>query len=176
MSKRYKHLSREERYSIKEMRDIGLSINDISKKMNRSKGTISMEIKRNKVRNKYMPCIAQEKYDKRMHQQELLKIEKTPKLLNYIKDAMIKKKWSPDAISGKLKLNNDESCRVSTEAIYRFVYTSLVAAKLGLHSYLPSKRHKRQERGKRRQKNPIPQRVSIHEREEIATYPCSKTA
>jgi IS30 family transposase len=53
MSKRYKHLSREERYSIKEMRDIGLSINSISKKMNRSKGTISMEIKRNKVHNKY---------------------------------------------------------------------------------------------------------------------------
>ena len=58
MSKGYKHLSREERYSIKEMRDIGLSINYISKKMSRSKGTISMEIKRNKVRNKYMPCIS----------------------------------------------------------------------------------------------------------------------
>ena len=36
MSKGYKHLSREERYSIKEMRDIGLSINYISKKMGSS--------------------------------------------------------------------------------------------------------------------------------------------
>ena len=169
MSKGYKHLSREERYSIKDMRDIGLSINYISKKMSRSKGTISMEIKRNKVRNKYMPCIAQEKYDKRMRQQELLKIEKTPKLLTYIKDAMIKKKWSPDAISGKLKLDNDVSCRISRESIYRFLYTSPVAAKLGLCTYLPSKRHKRQERGKRRQRNLIPQRVSIHEREKVAT-------
>jgi transposase, IS30 family len=168
MSKHYKHLSREERYSIKEMRDIGLSINSISKKMNRSKGTISMEIQRNKVRNKYMPCIAQEKYDQRMHQQELLKIEKTPKLLNYIKDAMIKKKWSPDAIAGKLKLDNDKSCLISTESIYRFVYTSPVAAKLNLHRYLPSKKYKRQERGKRRQRVLIPQRVSIHEREEVA--------
>jgi IS30 family transposase len=168
MSKRYKHLSREERYSIKEMRDIGLSINSISKKMNRSKGTISMEIKRNKVHNKYMPCIAQEKYDKRMHQQELLKIEKTPKLLNYIKDAMIRKKWSPDAIAGKLKLDNDKSRLISTESIYKFVYTSPLAAKLNLHRYLPSKKYKRQERGKRRQRVLIPQRVSIHERDKVA--------
>ena len=31
MSKNYKHLNREERYSIKEMRDKGISINEISK-------------------------------------------------------------------------------------------------------------------------------------------------
>ena len=80
MSKYYKHLSRVERYNIKEMRDIGLSITEISKKLSRSKGTISMEIKRNKVRNKYMPCVAQEKYETRIHKQELLKIEKSPAL------------------------------------------------------------------------------------------------
>lgn len=81
---------------------------------------------------------------------------------------MIKKKWSPDAIAGKLKLDNDQSCLISTESIYRFVYTSPVAAKLKLHRYLPSKKYKRQERGKRRQRVLIPQRVSIHEREEVA--------
>ncbi|WP_341792086.1 hypothetical protein [Rickettsia endosymbiont of Gonocerus acuteangulatus] len=45
-----------------------------------------------------MPCVAQEKYENRMYQQELLKIEKNPMLLDYIKNAMIRKKWSPDAI------------------------------------------------------------------------------
>jgi hypothetical protein len=33
MSKNYKHLNREERYSIKEMRDKGVSINEISKEL-----------------------------------------------------------------------------------------------------------------------------------------------
>lgn len=169
MSKNYKHLNREERYSIKEMRDKGLSINEISKQLQRSKSTISMELRRNKVNRKYMPCAAQEKYEERLHRQELLKIEKEPKLLAYIKDAMINKKWSPDVIAGKLKLDNDTSCLISTESIYRFVYTSPLAVKLKLYLHLPSKRYKRQVRGKRREKILIPQRVPIHEREAIAS-------
>jgi len=32
-----------------------------------------MELKRNKVQDKYMPCVAQNKYEKRMYQQELIK-------------------------------------------------------------------------------------------------------
>lgn len=169
MSKSYKHLNREERYSIKEMRDKGLSINEISKKLKRSKSTISMELRRNKVNRKYMPCIAQEKYQERLHRQGLMKIEKEPKLLAYIKDAMINKKWSPDAIAGKLKLDNDTSLLISAESIYRFVYVSPVAVKLKLYLHLPSKRHKRQVRGKRRERVLIPQRVSIHNREAIAS-------
>ena len=35
MNKYYKHLSRVERYNIKEIRDIGLSITEISKKLSR---------------------------------------------------------------------------------------------------------------------------------------------
>lgn len=124
MSKSDKHLNREERYSIKEMRDKGLSINEISKKLKRSKSTISMELRRNKVNRKYMPFVAEEKYQERLHRQELLKIEKEPKLLAYIKDVMINKKWSPDAIAGKLKLDNDTSLLISAESIYRFVYVS----------------------------------------------------
>lgn len=168
MSKNYKHLSREERYSIKEMQDKGFSINKISKKLKRSKSTISMELRRNKSNRKYMPCVAQEKYEERLHRQELLKIEKNPRLLSYIKTAMINKKWSPDAIAGKLKLDNDGSCLISTESIYRFVYSSAIAAKLKLYLHLPTKRYKRQVRGKRRERTVIPQRVSIHERERIA--------
>ncbi|WP_341791447.1 IS30 family transposase [Rickettsia endosymbiont of Gonocerus acuteangulatus] len=169
MNRKYRHLSREERYEIKRMYDLGVSINKIAQHLTRSKSTISMELKRNKVKDKYMPCVAQEKYENRMYQQELLKIEKNPMLLDYIKNAMIRKKWSPDAIAGKLKLDKNTALCISTESIYRFVYTSAVAAKLKLYSYLPSKRYKRQERGKRRQRIIIPQRISIHQRDAIAT-------
>lgn len=168
MNRKYRHLSREERYEIKRMHDLGVSINKIAQQLTRSKSTISMELKRNKVKDQYMPCVAQEKYEKRMYQQELLKIEKNPMLLDYIKNAMIHNKWSPDAIAGKLKLDKNTDLYISTESIYRFVYTSPVAAKLKLFSYLPSKRYKRQERGKRRQRIIIPQRISIHQREAIA--------
>lgn len=76
MSKNYKHLNREERYSLKEMRDKGLSINEKSKKLQTSKSTISMELKRNKVNLRYVLCLAQEKYQERLHKQKLLKVEK----------------------------------------------------------------------------------------------------
>ncbi|WP_341790924.1 helix-turn-helix domain-containing protein [Rickettsia endosymbiont of Gonocerus acuteangulatus] len=115
MNRKYRHLSREERYEIKRMYDLGVSINKIAQHLTRSKSTISMELKRNKVKGKYMPCVAQEQYKKRMHQQELLKIEKLPILLNYIKNAMIHKKWSPDAIAGKLKLDKNTACCISTD-------------------------------------------------------------
>jgi len=168
MNRKYRHLSREERYEIKRMHDLGVSMNKIAQHLTRSKSTISMELKRNKVKDKYMPCVAQEKYEKRLYQQELLKIDKNPMLLDYIKNAMIYKKWSPDAISGKLKLDKNIALSISTESIYRFVYTSPIAAKLKLYNYLPSKRYKRQERGKRRHRIMIPQRISIHQRDAIA--------
>lgn len=168
MNRKYRHLSREERYEIKRMYDLGVSMNKIAQQLTRSKSTISMELKRNKVKDQYMPCVAQEKYAKRMYQQELLKIEKNSMLLDYMKNAMIHNKWSPDAIAGKLKLDKNTDLYISTESIYRFVYTSPVAAKLKLCSYLPSQRYKRQERGKRRQRIIIPQRISIHQREAIA--------
>lgn len=74
---------------------------------------------------------------------------------------------SPDAISGRLKLDSSLP-NVSTETIYKFIYTSPMASTLALHKYLPTKRLKRQQRGKRRQRVIIPARVSIHKREAIA--------
>ena len=74
---------------------------------------------------------------------------------------------SPDAISGRLKLDKNLP-NVSTESIYKFVYTSPMASTLALYKHLPMKRLKRQERGKRRQRVMIPVRISIHEREAVA--------
>ena len=59
MKNRFKHLSRKERYEIKEMLDRGKSITEIAQALSRSKGAISMEIRRNAEGGKYMPCMAQ---------------------------------------------------------------------------------------------------------------------
>lgn len=54
MHKKYSHLSREGRYEIKRMYDLGVSISKIAQHLTRSKSTISMELKRNKARDQYM--------------------------------------------------------------------------------------------------------------------------
>lgn len=165
--KRYTRLSRVERYEIKELRDQKFSIGRIAGILNRSKCTVSMEINRNKVGKKYMPCVAQERYDKRLHKLRELRIEKDIRLFEYIKDAMMVKKWAPDAIAGRLKLQSNIA-KISHESIYKFVYSSSIARKLALHTYLPSKRLTREKRGARRNKPCIPQRVSIHQRDQVA--------
>ncbi len=167
MKNKFKHLSINERYKIKEMQDKGLNITEIAEALNRAKSSISMEIRRNKHNGDYLPCKAHGYYEGRLRKEDGLKIEKEPVLREYIVQKMRGEYYSPDAISGRLKLNNSLP-NISTESIYKFIYTSPMASKLSLHQYLPTKRLKRQERGKRRQRVVIPARTSIHEREEVA--------
>ena len=167
MRKSYKHLSIEERYNIKEMLDKGQCIQEVGKILDRSKGTISMEIKRNRKDNKYMPCIAQAKYKARLEKEDGLKLEKDEVLREYVIDKLQNEYWSPDAISGRLSLEKDMP-NISAESIYRFIYSSSFARCLSLYKHLPRQRAERQSRGKRRNKSIIPARVSIDNREKIA--------
>ena len=104
----YKHLNIDERYTIKEMPYQKKTITEIAKLLNRSKWTISMEISRNSDIGQYMPYIIQRKYKSRLHKFEMTKTERNPELQEYIADAIINKKWSPDAISGRMKLENHQ--------------------------------------------------------------------
>lgn len=167
MKNKFKHLSINERYKIKEMKDKGIGISKIAENLNRSKGAISMEIRRNEYNGDYLPCKAHSIYEERLHKEDGLKIEKDHILKNYIVDKMSNENYSPDGISGRLKLNN-KLPNVSTETIYHFIYTSPIAVQLGLHKLLPTKRLKRQVRGKRRQRVVIPARTPVHERKEVA--------
>lgn len=49
ISKKYSHLSIEERYELQIYRNDGLNISQIAKKLSRSKSTISRELSRNSV-------------------------------------------------------------------------------------------------------------------------------
>lgn len=149
------------------MLDKGMNISEIAKKLNRAKSSISVEIRRNNYNNDYLPCMAHKKYEERLHKEDGLKIEKDPILRNYILEKMRNEHHSPDAISGRMKLDKSLP-NISTESIYKFVYTSPMASAMALHKCLPTKRLKRQERGKRRQRVIIPARTSIHEREAVA--------
>lgn len=167
MKSKFNHLNINERYQIKEMKDKGATITEIAKKLSRAKSSVSAEIRRNKHNGEYLPCEAHKAYEERLHKEDGLKIEKDLILRNYIVEKMRSEYHSPDAISGRLKLENSLP-NVSTETIYKFIYTSPLASTLALHRHLATKRLKRQERGKRRQRVVIPARVSIHEREAVA--------
>lgn len=166
--KNYKHLTKEERYIIYEMRLKGKSIQVIADCLGRAKSTISAELKRNKESDKYMPCTAHEKYQDRLHKSDICKIDQYPELLDHITDTMVNKKWSPDVIAGRIKLENNLP-NISTETIYNYVYNSDKAKELELYRYLPRKQVNRLKQGtKKRRKISIPNRVSVHKRPAIA--------
>ena len=100
-NRKFKHLNKEERYTIYEMNLNNKSQQVIADSIGRSKSTISNELRRNRDSSKYIPCAAHEKYQIRLHKSDVYKIDQNPKLLAYICDAMIKKKWSPVISSTK---------------------------------------------------------------------------
>ena len=75
--KNYKHLTKEERYIIYEMRLNKKSMQVIADCLGRAKSTISNEISRNKTLGKYMPCSAHQKYQKRLCKSDICKIDQS---------------------------------------------------------------------------------------------------
>lgn len=63
----YKHLTINERACIYQFKKLGMSVRKIAEAIDRSPSTVSRELKRNYCgkRYKYLPHIAEEKYNKR---------------------------------------------------------------------------------------------------------------
>ena len=115
----YNHLTINERACVYQFKQMGLSIRRIAKALDRSPSTISRELRRNNCgyRYKYLPHIAQEKYNKRRincHR----KIIMDYKVVEYIEDKILLH-WSPDQI-----VNRNESLKPtlpSLSTIYRWI-------------------------------------------------------
>jgi IS30 family transposase len=168
--KDFKHLTKKERYIIYEMRSNRKTLQEIGDYIGRSKSTISTELKRNKKSEKYMPCDAHDQYKKRLHKSDIYKIDQYPELYKYIIDSLQNKKWAPDAISGRIRLENDLQ-NISTETIYNYIYNSPKSLELKLYQYLPRKQPKRIKHGiriRKRNKVIIKNKVSVHDRSYVA--------
>ena len=70
--------------------------------------------------------------------------------------------WSPEQISGRLKLEGSEHS-ISHESIYRYIYRPKVRPEK-LHRYLTRAKARRGQRYFKRQRLPVANRCSIHER------------
>ncbi len=120
MEKKKGHLSRDERGIIECLNNNGHSARYIATELNRSHNTISYELKYNKVNGIYDANKAHEKAYQRRYRckRDCMKVAINLFLLNYV-DSHIRLKWSPERISGILRVELGIVC--SSKAIYKFV-------------------------------------------------------
>lgn len=180
MKKNYKQLNQFDRDRIEVMLNAGIKQNEIAKVLGRNKATISREIKRNRRRirsrvssknkntdGKYQSSVANHKaYVRRKYCKfQGMKIRGDSELEQYIK-IRLKKHWSPDEISGRMKLEN-QKFYASKDLIYQWLYSVWGQ---NYTKYLYSKRwQKRKRKSKRTEKVMIPNRVGIELRPKEAT-------
>jgi len=176
----YKHLSLEERERIFGFSQLGLSLQNIAKKLKRNVGTISRELTRNKtghgkVSNEYLsfeyiPCKAQVKSEKRALKQRIKAPLKNPKVFLYVREHLKPPfSWTPDEIAGRIKRVHPEE-EISYETIYRYIY-SKKGRKFALWQYLTLSRKKRMHKNGRsvHRDSKIPGSISIDLRPEVVS-------
>jgi len=138
---------------------------EIGQIIKKSKSSISEEIKRNSEgRESYDAYEAYRRAEMRyLHKKRRRKLEISPGLRRYVTEK-IKKEWSPEEIAGVLKEEAEGKTVICHETIYQFIYSEEGKEnKLWKHMRHKKKPY-RQSWGKRKKREIIPNRVSIHKR------------
>jgi len=173
----YKQLTLEQRYTIFSLRQNGFTLQAIAEELHkieteaavnrgltppkkpRSASTISRELRRNRTKaGKYNPKSA---HEMAMEKRERI-VRNTalrPGVLNRAIKLLKEKRWSPEQISGSMRL---EGHQISIERIYQEIRKAPE-----LHQYCHHRmkyRHRQEKPRKTAGKSLIPNRVSIHER------------
>ena len=162
---KYSHLNLIERVEIYALFKQGISLRDISEKVNRNVGTVSRELKRNRSRwtKTYEAVKAHQFAAARATEQRTKAPLKNPKVFLYVREKLKEEQWSPEGIAGRLKIDYPEE-RICPETIYRYIFDK--GKRYHLWKYLPLMRKKRKRtkgRGVRKVKpqSKIPGAVSI---------------
>ena len=188
MSKQYSHLSLDDRIEIEKRHDLGQSLRQIARALDRSPSTICRELKR----GRWWPSNESAAYvpyrDKRLRNQEVTppqyragraqdKAEKRAqachKPTRLVSDQAVtflcgklRQGWTPEMISGRARLDfpNTPNMWACPETIYRYIYAKENRHR-GLAQYLPRAHKKRRKHhGRKVHSSRIPHRVSIHDR------------
>ena len=142
--KHYTRLKMSERCLIATFMSMNAKVSTIAERSGRHRSTIYRELKRNKPGQLYMPALAHGLAKKR-HPRPENKLDTDPNLHKYVLSAL-EKGWSPQQISGRMRLLNKEFF-VCPESIYRYLYRDKKSA---LYKLLPRKRPNRYSRSKRK--------------------------
>jgi transposase, IS30 family len=163
----YSHLSATERRKLYQYRIIEQqTMDEIAEKMQRSKSTISRELKRNRVdATTYLPDTAQFKTQQRRQQCKQRFMSVHASTLEQVKQRL-RLYHSPEQIAGRLK--REGLGHISYETIYQMIYANHQG--LGAYQrYLRQGRKQRRRRQNLKQKRGgIPGRVGIEHRPPIA--------
>lgn len=155
---RYHQLNQEERDRIAVMRSQGKSLREMALALGRSAGTLSRELRRNCSGTEYYPHSAHRKAEHRQQLGHRSSRLKSPALRMAVEEGL-RRGWSPELISGRLKRTRLDLPSISVEAIYQWIYQE----RKTLVGYLTCQHwHRHQYRYRRRCK--IPGRISVHER------------
>ncbi len=170
-NKNYSHLCATERYMIMAGLQAGHSLRKIGRMIGRSASSISRELQRNYSAEGYVALAAHQRAEVNRHKPRFAKKLHTHRHLYHYVMVKLERLWSPQQISGRLKVDFPESkeMRISHETIYAFIYAM---PKSGLRQELIAnlrRKHPRRYahgRDPSKQKPRISDMVSIHDRPE----------
>lgn len=144
----YTHLSIADRRRFYTLLEMKLPITEIAKRLSKHRSTLYRELNRNSELEGYFPKVAQLKTQERAKQKHPSKLQTNGVLRDYVVRSL-KKGWSPEQISGRMKYHK-LSFYACHESIYQFIYQS---KNKELYHCLPYKKPKRQKHYSR-QKSP----------------------
>lgn len=148
MPRSYHHLALAEREKIMRMRDAKVPVSRMAVELGRHRATIYRELRRNYFYDDdayfrgYFGRVAHSKAAARRVRGG--KVARNPSLATRIAQDLARC-WSPEQISGRLRLEQSNPIAVSHETIYQYVYGS-EGRRLGLWSQLPRQRKSRRRR------------------------------
>lgn len=148
----YTHIGASERRRIERALKVGKSFRKIAQALDRSVSNISAEVARGGGPKKYRADRAQVKARRTRKNSKIqcMRVALDPTLKKYVLKKL-RKKWSPELISGRLRKIDTELAYASRKAIYKFVYS---VHGRNVEKYLYSAIHRRRgpKRGSRKVK------------------------
>lgn len=165
MQKREK-IKKAERLEIALLRNRGYGVREIGRVLNRSPGSISEELNRNRTQGGYDPLAADRKARLRRMNAKFqgMKIESDPNLRAHV-IAKLLAHWNPDEIAGAMRRERS-ACYASKTAIYDWLRSGYGQRYCPL---LYSRRFRKKPRTPKSARVMIPDRVSIDARFKGAT-------
>lgn len=164
MAKGYHHMTHDIRCQIYTLKANHFSLRAIAKQIGYDVSSVSREIKRNTGQRGYRYCQADRLADERRRAASSTPKKLTPDLRDRV-IAGIQEDWSPEQLSGRLKLEDDTT--LSHERIYQLIWLDKRAGgRLYQHLRHRGKRYNKRSSGKAG-RGYIPGRVDIAERPKI---------
>jgi IS30 family transposase len=130
--------------------------------------TIDREIRRNTGGCGYRYKQAQKIAEERRFSRRGVPVKMTPEVVSIIENHLVEAQWSPEQISGRLKIQDNNPISISHETIYKHIYANKRSnGKLYLNLRRKARKYQRRINGKTT-RGQIVGRVDIEKRPEIA--------